>query len=70
MLTKGQRMRTPYGPATIEGFERFDGDTGRSLPMSDDDTGGRCIMKLDDELAWNNGMNGNPYISRNEMVNL
>lgn len=70
MLTKGQRMRTPYGPATIVGFEQFDGDTGRSKPMSDDDTGGRCIMKLDDEKNWLNGELGNPFISRTEMVNL
>ena len=70
MLTKGQRMRTPYGPGTIVSFEQFDGHTGRSLEPSELDTGGRCIMKLDDESAWNNGEHGNPYISRNEMVNV
>lgn len=72
MLTKGQRMRTPYGPATIVGFERF-GPDGKSLELATEDTNSesRVCVELDQENAWANGEWGNkPYIYRSELVNL
>lgn len=72
MLTKGQRVRTPYGAASIVGFERF-GPDGRSQELAEEDTNpeSRICVELDSESAWANGAWGNqPYLYRSEVVNL
>lgn len=71
MLSKGQRVQTQMGPATIVGFERFDASTGRSLELGTEDTdsNARVCVQLDDAKQWAGGVAGDkPYIRRKELV--
>ena len=67
---KGQRVQTPLGAATIIGFEHFD-HGNESKPISDTDTGGRAIVRLDKPENWKpTVLTPNPYMFRSQLGEL
>ena len=49
--TTGQRVLTPHGAGTVQGFESFDLD-GKTRTPSTTDNGGRVIVALDNPENW------------------
>ena len=68
-FTKGQRVKTKFGPATVVGFETFNA-RGFSNPLADVDPedGCRVVVQLDNPKEWISTMQTpHPYMFRREI---
>lgn len=72
-MEKGQRVRTPLGPATILGFETFNLDGMKSTVIDTDlYPDSRVLVQLDEpkKYMWWKTTQPNPYMYRSELFTL
>lgn len=68
MLTKGQRVNTPYGTARVVGFEQFCTRTGIAMELANEDIRGsqdRIVVDLEQPSLF--AGKGTPFMARKDV---